>query len=242
MTAGAVGLFEDEPERLTGDRELVSFDQALIVGVADSDDLAGGQHCPSFCGWFFLDAFGNGLTQASQRLIKGPAVGLGDDLDQMGQSVGRGRRRSLSEHHAGSGLGVAEEITGDRQAEEPLVSGRGLGRLLPCSETAKLLQPALVQPEKLPVVVVVDRLDTFIGLGRSRPRLVLAEGLPRSHGWQGQRRDCRQEYSHTAGPISGSHLGPFSGIRQRLPPVRPRPYCAILVKAMKGPGLTHCES
>ena len=95
MTAGLIGLFEDEPERLTGDRELIPFDQALIVGFANSDDLAGGQGCPSFSRLSFLRALGNGLAQALQRLFKGPAVDLGDDLDQMGQSIGRGRRSPL---------------------------------------------------------------------------------------------------------------------------------------------------
>ena len=58
----AVRLFENEPESLTGDRELIPFDEALIVCFADSDDLAGGEACPSRSRLSFLRAFGNGLT------------------------------------------------------------------------------------------------------------------------------------------------------------------------------------
>ena len=102
-----------------------------------------------------------------QRLFKGPAVDLGDDLDQVGQSIGRGRRSPLLDDLDGGSLGVAEKVTGNRQAEEPLVSGRGQGGLLPCSEPAKLFEPALFQMEELPVVLVVDRLDSLFGPGRT---------------------------------------------------------------------------
>ena len=68
-----------------------------------------------------------------QRLIEGPAVGLGDDLDQMGQSIGRGRGSPLLDDLAGGSLGVAEQVIGDRQAEEPLERDRGHGRLLPAA-------------------------------------------------------------------------------------------------------------
>src|SRR5208337_1544525 len=134
----------------------------------------------------------------------------------MGQSVGRGRWSSLLDDLDGGSLGVAEKVTGNRQAEEPLVSGRGQSGLLPCGKAAKLFEPALFQLEELPVVRVVDRLDSLFGpgrannLGRGRPGFVLISVLPRSHRRQGQRGDCHQQHSHLASKTSPSHLDPFS--------------------------------
>ena len=182
-----MGLFENEPESLTGDRELIPFDEALIVCFADSDDLAGGEACPSRSRLSFLRAFGNGLTQALQGLFIGPSVGLGDDLDQMGQRVGLRRRGALLEHVAGSRLGIVEEVTGNRQTKEPLVSGRGCGRLLPRSEAFETFQSAPVKLEELPVVIFIDRLDVLVGFGRTggfwrcQFSLISAIGLAGSH-------------------------------------------------------------
>ena len=171
LTAG-LGLVKDEPESLASDRELVRFDQSPIVGLANSDQLCGGQGGPISRCRFFLVLSAICPAEALQRLFRGPAVDFGNDLDQMGQRIGRGRRRTLLDHLDGGRFGVAEQVAGNRKAEEPLVSRRGHGVFLPCGQKAKPFQPPQFQQEELPVVSVVDRLDTRFGPGPGPGRTV----------------------------------------------------------------------
>ena len=58
------------PERLARDRELIPFDQALVVGFADSDDFAGGKGRPSFRRRSFPHAISDGLAKAGAATVR----------------------------------------------------------------------------------------------------------------------------------------------------------------------------
>ena len=136
---GTLGVFEDEPKGIARNRELVPLDQALVVGLADSDKIVGGENRPELLRLSLSNTFRNRLAQALERLFIGAAVGLGDDLDEMGQRIGRTRGSAMLDDVVGSRLGVDEKVTGNGQPKEPLVSGRGLvGLLLRGEETEAL--------------------------------------------------------------------------------------------------------
>src|SRR5271165_579271 len=58
----ALGLFEDKPKGITGNRELIPFHQALVVGLADSDEIVGREDCPGNVRLSLLNTLRNRLA------------------------------------------------------------------------------------------------------------------------------------------------------------------------------------
>ena len=67
----------------------------------------------------------------SSRLVVGTAIGLRDDFHKVGEPGRHQRGAALADDGRRSGFSVAEQVSRDRQAEELLVGGGGVRRILP---------------------------------------------------------------------------------------------------------------
>ena len=66
-----------------------------------------------------------------------------------------------------AGFGVAEQVAGDRQAEELFVGNSRVSRLLPACQPPETLQPPLVKAEHFLLIIIFDGFDALVGLGQS---------------------------------------------------------------------------
>jgi hypothetical protein len=75
-----LGVSQDNLQGLARFLELGSLNQSLIIGVANSHNLAGREFCPGRSALRGLLSFRDGLPKTLERLLVVPAIGLGDDL------------------------------------------------------------------------------------------------------------------------------------------------------------------
>ena len=128
---------------------------------------------------------------AGDRLLVGPPVGLGDDVDEHGQRAHLGRHAPGLHHALGRRFGLAVEAVGDDEPEIRLVGLAGLVLPLAGRQPGQAFEPPPFEFGHAPIEVGVDRLQRLRSGRLVARRSALRDGCPAllRPGWSEHHRD-----------------------------------------------------